>query len=76
MGTWNIVNRRGGRLKQVAAGLGQMGMGVAVLMKKKFVDSRYPKMAAGFTIMSSKAACCAQGCVTLAWRKNNLRFEV
>jgi hypothetical protein len=31
MGTWNIVDGRGGRLKQAAAGLAQMGIGVAVL---------------------------------------------
>jgi hypothetical protein len=45
-------------LKQVAAGLVQMGIGVA-LMETKFVDDRYPKMVAGYTIMSSKVASCA-----------------
>jgi hypothetical protein len=65
-----------GRLKQVAAGLAQMGIGVAVLTETKFVDNRYPKMAAGYMIMSSKAASCAQGVVALAWRENNLRLEV
>jgi hypothetical protein len=33
-------------------------------------------MAAGYTIMSSKATSCAQGGVALAWRENNLRFKV
>jgi hypothetical protein len=72
MATWNIINRRGGRLKQVAAGLAQMGIRVAVLTKTKFVDDRYPKIAMGYTIMCSKAASCAQGGVALAWRENNL----
>ncbi len=53
-----------------------MGIGVAVLTETKFVDNRYPKMAAGYMIMSSKAASCAQGVVALAWRENNLRLEV
>jgi hypothetical protein len=56
MATWNIVNRRGGRLKQMAAGWAQMGIGVAVLTETKFVDDRHPKMAMGYTIMSSKVA--------------------
>jgi hypothetical protein len=43
-------------LKQAAAGLAQMGIGVAVLTEMKFVNDWYPKMAAGYTIMSSKAA--------------------
>jgi hypothetical protein len=76
MVTWNIVDRRGGRLKQVVAGLAQIGIGVAVLTETKFVDDWYPKMAAGYTIMSCKAASCAQGDVALAWRENDLRFEV
>jgi hypothetical protein len=38
MAMWNIVDRRGGRLKQAAAGLAQMGIGVAVLTETKFVD--------------------------------------
>jgi hypothetical protein len=33
-------------------------------------------MATGYMIMSSKAVSCAQGRVALAWRENNLRFEV
>jgi hypothetical protein len=76
MATWNILNRRGGRLKQAAAGLAQMGIGLAVLTETKFINNQYPKMAVGYTIMSSKAASCAQGEVALAWRENNLRFEV
>jgi hypothetical protein len=61
MAKWNIVNERGGRLKQAAAGLAQMGIGVAVLTESKFVDNWYPKMAAGYTVMCSKIASCAQG---------------
>jgi hypothetical protein len=76
MAMWNIINRRGGRLKQAAAGLAQMGIGVAVLTETKFVDDRYPKTAAGYTVMSSKAASCSQGGVALAWREDNLKFEV
>jgi hypothetical protein len=66
----------GGRLKQVAAGLAQTGIGVAVLTEMKFVDNWYPKTAVGYTIMSLKAASCSQGGVALAWRGNNLKFEV
>jgi hypothetical protein len=73
---WNIINRRGGRLKQVVAGLAQMGIGVAVLMETKFVKNRYPKMAAGYSIMCSKVASCTQGGIVLTWRENDLRFEV
>jgi hypothetical protein len=53
-----------------------MGIGVAVLTKTKFVNDWYPKTAAGYTIMSSKAASCSQGGVALAWRENDLKFEV
>jgi hypothetical protein len=76
MTTWNIVNGRGGRLKQAAAGLAQMGIGVAVLTKTKFVNDRYPKMAVGYTIMSLKATSCSQGGVALGWREEDLKFEV
>jgi hypothetical protein len=60
----------------VAAELAQMGIGVAVLTETKFVSDRCPKMAAGYTIMSSKVASCTQGGVALTWRENNLSFEV
>jgi hypothetical protein len=76
MARWNIVDGRGGRLKQVATGLAQIGIGVAVLTETKFLDDRYPKTAAGYTIMSSKAMSCSQGGVALAWREGNLKFEV
>jgi hypothetical protein len=68
--------QEGGRLKQAAAGLARIGIGVAVLTKTKFVDDRYPKTAAGYTIMSLKATSCSQGGVALAWREDNLKFEV
>jgi hypothetical protein len=73
---WNIVNGRGGRLKQAAVGLAQMGIGAAMLTEKKFVDNWHPNMATGYTIMCSKAASCAQGGGALAWKENNPRFEV
>jgi hypothetical protein len=76
MAMWKIVNRRRGRLKQVAAGLAQMGIGVAVLTETKFIDDQYPKTVAGYTIMSLKAASCSQGGVALAWREDDLKFEV
>ncbi len=63
-------------MKQAAAGLAQMGIGVAVLTETKFVDDGYPKTAAGYTIMSSKVASCSQGGVALAWREDNLKFKV
>jgi hypothetical protein len=53
-----------------------MGIGVAVLTKTKFVDNWYSKTAAGYMIMSLKAESCSQGGVALAWRENNLKFEV
>ncbi len=63
-------------MKQAAAGLAQMGIGVVVLTKTKFIDNQYPKVAVGYTIMSLKAASCSQGGVALAWREDNLKFEV
>ncbi len=63
-------------MKQAAAGLAQMGIGVAVLTKTKFVNDQYPKTVAGYTIMSSKVASCSQGGVALVWREDNLKFEV
>ena len=51
MATWNVVDGNGGRLKQAAAGLAQMGVDVAVLTETKLVDGKYPKAASGYTIM-------------------------
>jgi hypothetical protein len=76
MATWNIIDGRGGRLKQAAAGLAQMGIGVVVLTETKFANNQYPKTATGYTIMISKAAGCSQGRVALTWRENNLKFKV
>jgi hypothetical protein len=76
MATWNIVNGRGDRLKQMAAGLAQIGIEVAVLIETKFVDNWYHNMAAGNTILCSKAASCTQGGGALMWKENDLRFEV
>ncbi len=53
MGTWNILNWRGRRLKQAAAGLAQLGIGMAVLTETKFVDNWHPKTATGYAIMFS-----------------------
>ncbi len=63
-------------MKQVATGLAQMGIGVAVLTETKFVDDRYPITAVGYTIMSLKAASCSQGGVALMWREDDLKFKV
>jgi hypothetical protein len=38
MATWKIIDGRGGRLKQGADGMAQMGIGMAVLMETKFID--------------------------------------
>jgi hypothetical protein len=70
MAMLNMVDGRGGRLNQVATGLAQMGIGVVVLMKTKFIDNQYLKKAAGHTIMCSKAASSAQGGVALVWKEN------
>jgi hypothetical protein len=43
MAMWNIINGRGERLKQLAAGLAQMGISMAVLTEAKFVNNQYPK---------------------------------
>jgi hypothetical protein len=53
-----------------------MGIDVAVLTVTKFVDNWYLNMAAGYTIMCSKATSCTQGGVALMWKENNLIFEV
>jgi hypothetical protein len=53
-----------------------MGIGMAVLTETKFVSNQHPKMAAEYTIMSSKVASCTKGGVALAWRENDLSFEV
>ncbi len=76
MATWNIVDERGGRLAQAAAGLAQMKVGLAVLTESKLVNNRYPKSASGYTIMCSKAVSGHLGGVTLLWRENDPKFEV
>ena len=65
MAKWNIVDGRGGRMKQAAAGLAQMRVGLAVLTETKLVDDRHPKTASGYSIMSSKAVSGHQGGVAL-----------
>jgi hypothetical protein len=76
MATWNIVDGRGGRLTQAAAGLAQMGVGLAVLTETKLVDDRHHKSAAGYSIMCSKAVSGHQGGVALMWKENDPKFEV
>jgi hypothetical protein len=76
MATWNIVNGKVGKLKQVAARLVQMGIEVEVLTETKFVNNWYPKSAMVYTIMCSKVVSCTQGGVALVWKENNLRFKV
>jgi hypothetical protein len=76
MATWNIVDGRGGRLMQAAAGLAKMEVGLAVLTETKLVDDRHPKTASGYTIMCSKAVSRHQGGVALMWKENDPKFEV
>ena len=76
MATWNIVDGRGGRLAQAAAGLAKMKVGLAVLTETKLTDDRYPKSASGYTIMCSKAVSGHQRGVALMWKENDLKFEV
>ena len=76
MATWNIVDGRGGRLTQAAAGLVQMRVGLVVLTETKLVDNSHPKTASGYSIMCSKAKSGHQGGVALMWKENNPKFEV
>ena len=76
MATWNIVDGRRGRLAQAAAGLAQMGVGLAVLTETKLVDDRHPKTASGYTIMCSKVVSGHQGGVAIMWKENDPKFEV
>jgi hypothetical protein len=74
--TWNIVDRRGGRITQAAARMAQMGMGEAVLTVTNIVDNWYPKSTTKYTLMCSKVARCTQGGVALMWKEDKLKFEV
>ena len=76
MATWNIVDGRGGRLMQAAAGLVQMKVVLAVLTETKLVDDRHPKTASGYSIMCSKAVSGHQGGIALMWKENDPKFEV
>jgi hypothetical protein len=76
MAAWNIVDGRGGRLTQAAAGLAQMRVGLAVLTETKRVDNRHPKTASGYSIMCSKAVSGHQGGVTLMWKDDDPKVEV
>ena len=71
MATWNIIDGRGRRLMQAAAGLAQMEVGLGVLTEMKLVDDRHPKTASGYSIMCSKAVSEHQGGVALMWKENN-----
>ena len=76
MATWNIVDGRGERLSQAAAGLAQIRVGLAVLTETKLVDDRHPKTSSGYAIMCSKAVSGHQGGVTLLWKEDDPKFEV
>ncbi len=76
MATWNIVDGRGGRLTQAAAGLAQMRVGLAVLTKTKLVNNRHPKTASGYSVMCSKVVSGHQGGVALMWKEDDPKFEV
>ena len=41
MAAWNIVDRKGGRLTQAAAGLAQMGVHIAVFQETKILNKKY-----------------------------------
>ncbi len=71
MVTWNIVDGRGRRLTQAAAGLAQMRVGLVVLTETKLVDDRHPKTASGFSIMCLKTVIGHQGGVALMWKEDN-----
>ena len=76
MATWNIVDRKRGRLAQAAAGLAQMGVDIAVLQETKFVNKKYTKSASGYTTMCLTAVSIRQGGVDLLWKDGDSRFEV
>ena len=63
-------------MAQVAAGLVQMRVGLAVLTETKLVDDRHPTTASGYTIMCSKAVSGHQGGVAIMWKENDSKFEV
>ena len=63
-------------MAQVAAGLVQMRVGLAVLTETKLVDDRHPKTAYGYTIMCLKAVSGHQGGVALMWKEDDLQFTV
>ena len=63
-------------MTQAAAGLAQMGVGLAVLTETKLVDDRHPKTASGYSIMCSKAVSRHQGGVVLLWKEDDPKFEV
>jgi hypothetical protein len=61
MATWNIVDGRGGRLKQVATGLAQMGIGLVALTETKLVNNEHPQTTSKYTSMCLKAVSDNQG---------------
>ena len=63
-------------MTQAAAGLAQMGVGLAVLTEMKLVNDRHPKTTSGYAIMCSKAVSGHQGGVTLMWKEDDPKFEV
>ena len=63
-------------MTQAAAGLAQMGVGLAVLTETKLVDDQYPKTASRYAIMCSKAVSGHQWGVVLMWKEDDPTFEV
>jgi hypothetical protein len=76
MAMWNIVDGRGGRLIQVAAGMVQMGVGLVVLIETKIFNNRHLNAASGYTIMCLKAMSGNQGGGALIWKEDDQKFEV
>ena len=52
--TWNIPCGRNLGLASAAKGLVQMGVGCALLTEVKIMDEKYPEIASGYQIISSK----------------------
>ncbi len=58
-------------MTQAAAGLAQMGVGLAVPTETKIVTHRHPKTAYRYSIMCSKAVSGHQGGVALMWKEDD-----
>ncbi len=63
-------------MKAGSPGIGANGDRGGGINGDNFFDNRYPKTAAGYTFMCSKAASCTQGGVAFVWKEDNLNFNV